>query len=153
MLNPLNDNSSISPACLTSILHWFYEFGYSRYLTAMVWMSLFKVMLRFNPQYEVLKWKLNTLTVIFFFFLRYWDLNSRPIPWATPPALFRDGFFGDRVSRTICPCWLLTAVLLISASWVAKIIALASSARQLWWFEVEPLESKVKCGHKCGARP
>jgi hypothetical protein len=30
------------------------------------------------------------------------------------------GFFRDRVSRTICPGWLRTAILLISASWVAR---------------------------------
>jgi hypothetical protein len=32
-------------------------------------------------------------TCHFFFFLQYWDLNAGPIPWATPPALFWDGFF------------------------------------------------------------
>jgi hypothetical protein len=29
-------------------------------------------------------------------------------------------FFQDRVSWTICLCWLWTTILLISASWVAK---------------------------------
>jgi hypothetical protein len=29
----------------------------------------------------------------FFFFLRYWGLNSGPTPSATPPALFCEGFF------------------------------------------------------------
>jgi hypothetical protein len=28
-----------------------------------------------------------------FCFFPYWGLNSRPTPWATPPALFCDGFF------------------------------------------------------------
>jgi hypothetical protein len=28
-----------------------------------------------------------------------WGLSPRPIPWATPQAVF----FRDRVSRTICP--------------------------------------------------
>jgi hypothetical protein len=36
-------------------------------------------------------------------------------------AIFCDGFFRDRVSRTICPGWLQTAILLTSASGVAKI--------------------------------
>jgi hypothetical protein len=31
------------------------------------------------------------------------------------------GYFSDRSSWTICPDWLWTAILLISASWVAKI--------------------------------
>jgi hypothetical protein len=32
------------------------------------------------------------------------------------------GYFQDRVSQTICPGWLWTIVLLISASWVARIM-------------------------------
>jgi hypothetical protein len=56
-----------------------------------------------------------------FFFLWYWGLNVGPTPWVTPSALFCDGFFCDRVSWTICPGWLRTAILLISASWVARI--------------------------------
>jgi hypothetical protein len=52
----------------------------------------------------------------FGFFLQYWGLNSRPTTWATPPALFHDGFFQDSVSRTICPGWLQIEILLISAS-------------------------------------
>jgi hypothetical protein len=35
-------------------------------------------------------------------FFWYWDLNSGPTPWATPPTLFHVGYFWDRVSRTIC---------------------------------------------------
>jgi hypothetical protein len=31
------------------------------------------------------------------------------------------GLFRDRISRTICPGWLRTTILLISASWVARI--------------------------------
>jgi hypothetical protein len=39
---------------------------------------------------------------LFFFFLWYWGSNSGPSPWATPPALFCEGFYSDRVSRIIC---------------------------------------------------
>jgi hypothetical protein len=53
--------------------------------------------------------------------VQYWGLNSGPAPWATPPVLFRDGFFQDRVSWTICPSWLWTEILLISISWIARI--------------------------------
>jgi hypothetical protein len=56
---------------------------------------------------------------VVFFFLWYWGLNSGPAPWATPPALFCDEFFQDRVLLTICLCWLL--ILLFSASWVIRI--------------------------------
>jgi hypothetical protein len=51
-----------------------------------------------------------------FVFLQYWGLNSGPSSSATPPALFCVGYFWDRVSG-----WLWTVVLLISASWVARI--------------------------------
>jgi hypothetical protein len=55
------------------------------------------------------------------FFLWYWGLNSGPTPWATHQPFFCDGYFQDRFSWTICLGWLWTAILLISASWVARI--------------------------------
>jgi hypothetical protein len=61
------------------------------------------------------------ICLFIYLFLQYWGLNSGPTTWATPPALFCDGFFWDRVSQTICLGWVQTAVLLISASWVARI--------------------------------
>jgi hypothetical protein len=51
--------------------------------------------------------------------LQYWGLNSEPTPWATAPTLFHEGFFQDRVLRTICLDWLQLWSSLISASWVA----------------------------------
>jgi hypothetical protein len=36
-----------------------------------------------------------------------------------------DGFFQDRVSRTICPGWPPTSILLISVSWVASITGMS----------------------------
>jgi hypothetical protein len=56
-----------------------------------------------------------------FFFFQYWNLNSEPPPWGTPPALFLWRVFWDRVSRIICLGWLWILILLISASWVARI--------------------------------
>jgi hypothetical protein len=41
-------------------------------------------------------------------------LNSGPTSWATPPALFCDGFFQDRISWTICLGWLQNTIFLIS---------------------------------------
>jgi hypothetical protein len=44
--------------------------------------------------------KLSFKKFFFFsFFLQYWGLNSGPTYWATPPALFCEGFLWDRVSR------------------------------------------------------
>jgi hypothetical protein len=67
-------------------------------------------------------------------FLWYWGLKSGPTLWATPPALFDDGFFQDRVSRTICPCWLWTMILLISASWVVRITGMSHCAWLVFCF-------------------
>jgi hypothetical protein len=64
-------------------------------------------------------------SVTHFFFWQYWSLNSGPSPWATPPALFCDEYFWDRVSRTICPGYIRTTILLISVSWVARIIGMS----------------------------
>jgi hypothetical protein len=84
---------------------------------------------------------------VLFFFFKYWDLNSGPCaylfffpfsffcstgawnsgptPWATPPALFVKVSFWDTVSQTICPGWLQTMILQMSASWVARIIGVS----------------------------
>jgi hypothetical protein len=63
----------------------------------------------------------------FWFFSRFWDLNSGPLrAWplshSTSPFLWR--FFGDKVSQNYLPGWLRTAIL-ISASWVASIAGLS----------------------------
>jgi hypothetical protein len=57
-------------------------------------------------------------------------LNSGPSPWATPPALFLWRIFWDRVSWTICLGWFRTAILLVSASWVARIIGVSHWCQQ-----------------------
>jgi hypothetical protein len=67
---------------------------------------------------------LSGFVCLLFSFLCYWGLNSGPSLWATPPALFCVEYYqdnADRVSWTICLGWLQTAILLISASWVAGI--------------------------------
>jgi hypothetical protein len=50
-----------------------------------------------------------------------------PTPWATLPLLFCDGFFWDRVSRTICPSWLGTVILLLWG-WPQRLDPLASAS-------------------------
>jgi hypothetical protein len=48
-------------------------------------------------------------------------------PWVTPPALFFCiGYFWDRVSRSLfAQGWLRTTILLLSASWVTRIIGMS----------------------------
>jgi hypothetical protein len=57
----------------------------------------------------------------FFFFLQYWGLNPGFTTGATPPALFCERCFWDRVPWTIFLGWLQTTIILISASWVVRI--------------------------------
>jgi hypothetical protein len=59
--------------------------------------------------------------IIFVFFFFSTGLNSGLKPWGTPPDLFCDGFFRDRVSQTTCLGLLWNIILLISASWVVRI--------------------------------
>jgi hypothetical protein len=60
--------------------------------------------------------------IIFFFFGWTWVWTQVQTTWATPPALSVKVFiFWDTLSQTICPGWLWTTILLISASWVARI--------------------------------
>jgi hypothetical protein len=71
----------------------------------------------------------NSKPFFFFFFFQFLGLNSGPIPWATPQALFCDGYFRDRVSWTICSGWLWTLILLICASWIARITGVSHRCR------------------------
>jgi hypothetical protein len=54
-------------------------------------------------------------------------LNLRAFTLSHSASSFWDGYFRDRVSRTICPGWLQTMILLTSASWVARIIGMTHS--------------------------
>jgi hypothetical protein len=90
-------------------------------LTKLDWINTCKALrILPGPFYDLRKGFMS-----FFFFLPDWGLNSGPTPWATPPVLFFDVFFWDRVSWTICPGWLRIAILLISASWIARIIGVS----------------------------
>jgi hypothetical protein len=60
-----------------------------------------------------------------FLFGGFWVLNLEPTPWASLPALFCDGFFQDRVFQSICLDYFQIMILLISASWVARIIGMS----------------------------
>jgi hypothetical protein len=50
-----------------------------------------------------------------------WWQSRHSTSCSTLPDFFCDGYFWDRVSQTICPGWTWTIILLISASWLAKI--------------------------------
>jgi hypothetical protein len=73
----------------------------------------------------------------FFFFFVVQGLQLRAFTLNTPSAPFLGRVFQDRVSWTPCPGCLQTMVLLISASWVARITdvshrRLASQATFMW---------------------
>jgi hypothetical protein len=72
--------------------------------------------------------------VILGFDFRASHFLGRHSTWVIPPALFCIGCFQDRVSWTICQGWLWTVVLLISASWVARLQVWATSAQLCWLF-------------------
>jgi hypothetical protein len=80
--------------------------------------------------------------LFFFFFLWYWGLNSGPSPWATLPALFLWGVFKIGSPRTICLGWLQTMILLISASWVARITGVSHRHRVPGCFLRFPFRAK-----------
>jgi hypothetical protein len=63
----------------------------------------------------------SPLSVLFFFFFstRAWTQGLHQSHSTSP--FFVKGFFWDRVSWTICTGWFQAAILLISASWVARI--------------------------------
>jgi hypothetical protein len=68
----------------------------------------------------------------------YWGLNSGPSPWTTAPALFCEAFFKIESRETIFLGWLQTTILLISASWVARITGVGHqrSAVCLFWDKI-----------------
>jgi hypothetical protein len=69
---------------------------------------------------------------LLFFFFKHQNLNSEPTPWTTPSALFCDSFFfQERVSGIIWLDWLGNSILLISASWVARITVGATSTQSV----------------------
>jgi hypothetical protein len=69
----------------------------------------------------------NLLQYFLFFFLWYWSLNSGTTSWATPPTLSCDLFFFEiRSHELFARGWLQTVILLISTSWVSRLISYSS---------------------------
>jgi hypothetical protein len=52
-------------------------------------------------------------------------LELRAFTLSHSASSFCDGYFQDRVLRTICLVWLWATILLISASWVPKITGMS----------------------------
>jgi hypothetical protein len=71
-----------------------------------------------------------------FFLGRVWltglELRAYSLSHSISPFFVCDGFFRDRVLITICLGWLQAAILLISASWIARITGMSTSI-QLWY--------------------
>jgi hypothetical protein len=61
----------------------------------------------------------------FFFFFLVLGLELKAFTLNHSASPFCDRYFQDRFSQTICPSWLRTTILLISASWVAKITGMS----------------------------
>jgi hypothetical protein len=89
----------------------------------------------------LLKVNIAILFLFFYLFLQYWGLNSGPSPWTTPPALFCEGFFKIG-SHEFLSGWLWTAILLISASWVARITGVSHRRLGQSYFYVMEWEHK-----------
>jgi hypothetical protein len=72
---------------------------------------------------------------IFFFFLNFaalgFELKAYSLSHSTSLFLWWV-FLGDRVLRTICLGWLPTSILLICASWVARITGVSLSREHFW---------------------
>jgi hypothetical protein len=60
------------------------------------------------------------LTFLFLFVVLGFVLRAYSLSYSTSP-IFVIICFWDRVSWSICPGWLRTAILLISAFWVARL--------------------------------
>jgi hypothetical protein len=80
-----------------------------------------------------LNWRSSCLSfVLFCFFFKALGLELR----LTPPVLFLWKVFWDRILRSFCPGWLWTVILLISASWVARITGVSHRCLACLSFQV-----------------
>jgi hypothetical protein len=81
------------------------------------------ILLQMAVQRQWLTKRLILFLALLEFELRAFTLNHST---SSPQPFFGEGFFWDRVSQTICPGWLQTMILLISASWVAMITGVST---------------------------
>jgi hypothetical protein len=97
-----------------------HNFGHFRYLVNVCWMKmkakfwLLFLLLFCHCCYHRMVLCFSPL-LLFFFSVLGFELKAYTLSHSISP-FFCDCFFLDRVSKTICPSWLRTAILLISAS-------------------------------------
>jgi hypothetical protein len=78
--------------------------------------------------------KFSPLLVAFYFCVQYWGLNGlHPEPLYQP--FFMMGFLEIGSQKLLCPGWLRILILLISASWVARIIDMHHQCLAFFWVE------------------
>jgi hypothetical protein len=77
---------------------------------------------RYVPLHPISLFLCLAFSVLGFEFWASHLLDRCFITWATPPALFRFGYFWNRVSWAICLGWLQIAIILISVSQEARSI-------------------------------
>jgi hypothetical protein len=93
----------------------------------MFFLQLTGIQLRKNTSCKQFK-HLSRLRDLLFFSTRLWTQSLQLEPFHQPPFVcvcVSDRYFRDRVSRTICPGWLGTLILLISASWVVTVTSVS----------------------------
>jgi hypothetical protein len=90
-----------------------------------------------HREMKMMRWYFKTISLVninkahfFPFFFAVLGLELRVFILNQPFSVM--GFFQDRVSKTICLGWLWTMILLISASWVARITDVSTGA----WLKV-----------------
>jgi hypothetical protein len=66
-------------------------------------------------------WSISFHLVLCFFTVLGFEARAYTLCHSNSPFCFVKDFFWDRASQTICPGWLQAIILLISASWVARI--------------------------------
>jgi hypothetical protein len=101
---------------------WALNFAFSTFLLSISWVPKFPSL----PEHQgVLLVPEATGVDNLRLFFSVLCLNSGPTLWVTPPALFCERFFWDRILWTICIGWLQTVILLISVSQIARIIGVS----------------------------
>jgi hypothetical protein len=92
----------------------------------------------------------NIVKMSSFLFWQYSILNSGSRSHSTSHFLCW-GLFQGRVSRTICLGWLLTEILLISASWIARITGVSHLCLARWILHLHEnllnIWKKALCSH------
>jgi hypothetical protein len=88
-----------------------------------MWLPVLNALAPYTVTLRILHhgWRICLCIFFLIYFLQYWSLNSGPTSWVILLARFCDEFF-EIGSHELFPWgWLWATILLISASWVARI--------------------------------